>query len=61
MHKLFCFLLGHTWIPVADNPKTNWNVDKAGNLLVATPAGEVRFFEECVRCHERRPHQPRSR
>ena len=61
MNKLFCLLLGHTWRPVSDNPKTNWNVDKAGHLLLATPADEVRFYHECVRCRERRPVTPPAR
>lgn len=48
--KIFCRLLGHTWRPVADNPKTAWNVDKSGFLLVATPAATPRFYDECARC-----------
>jgi hypothetical protein len=60
--NLFCRLLGHTWIPVAENPKTNWNTDKDGLTLVGTPAGEVRFFDECARCRQRREVavQPKS-
>ena len=61
MNKIFCLLLGHTWVPVSDNPKTNWNVDKTGQLLLATPNAEVRFFDECVRCRERRPLAPKRR
>jgi hypothetical protein len=52
--NFFCRLLGHTWVAVADNPKTNWNAHKDGQMLVATPAGEVRFYDECARCKERR-------
>ena len=54
----FCIVLGHTWIPVTDTPKTSWNVDKTGHVLQATSDGEVRFFHECVRCRERRPVTP---
>jgi hypothetical protein len=61
MNKFFCLILGHTWIPVSDNPKTNWNVDKTGHLLLATAASEIRFFDECVRCRERRPVVSKSR
>jgi hypothetical protein len=52
--NFFCRVLGHTWVPIADNPKTNWNVDKTGQLLEATPASSVRFYDQCARCKERR-------
>ena len=58
--NLFCRLLGHTWIRTSENPKTSWNVDKSGMLLEATPASEVRFWEECVRCRTRREVLPKS-
>ena len=61
MKKFFCRLLGHTWITTTSNPKTSWNVDKTGMNLVPTPAGEVRFFNECVRCKERRETTPPQR
>lgn len=61
MTRFFCKLLGHTWVPATSNPKTSWNVDKDGILLVGTAAAEVRFFDECVRCHERRPLRPKPR
>lgn len=51
--KLFCRLLGHTWVPIADNPKTSWNVDKDGVTLLARQASEIRFWNECARCKER--------
>jgi hypothetical protein len=57
--NLFCVLFGHTWTPGADNPKTAWNVDADGQLLKATPAAAVTFYEECVRCRNRRPVEPR--
>jgi hypothetical protein len=57
--NLFCRLLGHTWVPLADNPKTTWNVDKSGLLLVGTPAGTVKLWEECARCKQRREVAPR--
>jgi hypothetical protein len=56
--NVFCTLLGHTWITVADTPKTAWNNDDAGQLLYAKPSGDPRFFEECVRCRRRRPVTP---
>ncbi len=61
MKKLFCRLLGHTWITIASNPKTAWNADKSMQNLVPTPAAEVRFFRECVRCKERSETAPRQR
>jgi hypothetical protein len=57
MKKFFCKLFGHTWVTTASNPKTSWNTDKAMQNLIATPAGEVHFFDECVRCRERREIQ----
>lgn len=56
--NFFCTLLGHTWTPGAENPKTAWNNDGDGQLLFAKPAAEVRFFEECARCRQRRPVTP---
>lgn len=61
MNRFFCRLLGHTWISTTSKPKTSWNVDKSGQLLVPTPAAEVRFYLECVRCRERREQTPPSR
>lgn len=52
--NIFCLLFGHTWIHVAEDPKTRWSCNKAGSLLDATPAGEPRFFEQCRRCGKRR-------
>jgi hypothetical protein len=61
--NFFCRILGHTWVPKAENPKTAWNVDKSGQLLAPRPAGEVRFYDECARCRERRdvPTPPRAK
>ena len=56
--NFFCRLFGHTWVHKADLPKTSWNTDKAGLLLLATPAGKPRFYEECVRCKEQREPPP---
>lgn len=52
--NIFCRILGHTWVQVTESPKTSWNVDKTGQLLVPTPAGEPRAYEECRRCLDRR-------
>ena len=59
MKKIFCLLLGHTWVPMASNPKTSWNVGKDAQTLVATPSGEMRFWNQCARCSERREVRPR--
>ena len=61
MNRFFCRLLGHTWIATTSKPKTSWNVDKSGQQLVPTPAEEVRFYRECVRCRERREQTPPAR
>lgn len=52
--NFFCRLFGHTWTHQSKSPKTSWNVDKDGQQLFATPVGEVVFWEECARCHDRR-------
>ena len=52
--NLFCRLLGHTWVDRATTPKTAWNVDKAGVLLVAKMSGRPERYQECVRCKQRR-------
>ena len=51
--NFFCRLFGHTWTHQSQSPKTSWNVDKDGQQLFPTPVGEVLFWEECARCHER--------
>lgn len=56
--NFFCRLFGHTWVHKSDMPKTSWNTDKSNQLLLATPAGEPRFYEECVRCKEQRELPP---
>lgn len=59
--NFFCRLLGHTWSPAADNPKISWNTNDEGLVLTARAAGEVRFYDVCLRCKERReaPVKPR--
>ncbi|MBM3986598.1 MAG: hypothetical protein FJ294_01410 [Planctomycetes bacterium] len=59
--NIFCRLFGHTWVPVTDNPKISWNAKDDGQVLHASPAGETRFFDECVRCRERREVIPMRR
>jgi hypothetical protein len=56
--NFFCRLFGHTWVHKSEMPKTSWNTDKSGLVLVAHPAGEPRFYEECARCKERRELPP---
>lgn len=56
--NLFCRLLGHTWVPVTDNPKISWNNDDEGLVLHATASAPIRFFDECARCRERREVRP---
>jgi hypothetical protein len=52
--NFFCRLLGHTWVDRATTPKTAWNVDKAGVLLVAKMSGRPERYQECLRCKLRR-------
>ena len=52
--NFFCRLFGHTWTHQSQSPKTSWNVDKDGQQLFATPSGDVVFWEECARCHDKR-------
>ena len=61
MNRFFCKLLGHTWVPASSNPKTSWNVDETGQLLIPTPAAVTRFYNACVRCRERREVTPAKR
>jgi hypothetical protein len=61
MKRFFCKVFGHTWVAATSNPKTSWNVDKTGQLLVPTRSGELRFYHECVRCRERRELLPPRR
>jgi len=56
--NFFCLVLGHTWVPAAENPKTAWNTDGSGLTLKATPSASPRFFEECARCKSRRSVAP---
>jgi len=58
--NLFCRLLGHTWIPKTEAPSTRWNTTKDGHTLEASPQeSEVRHFQECRRCGERKDEAPR--
>jgi len=59
--NIFCRILGHTWTPFADNPKVSWNTNDDGLVLTATPSGEVRFYDVCLRCRERREVQLKRR
>jgi hypothetical protein len=52
--NFFCRLFGHTWVHRSDNPKIRWTTAKNLSELDMEVAGEVRFWEECVRCKERR-------
>lgn len=52
--NFFCRIFGHTWSPTTDNPKISWNTNEDGLVLTARPAGEVRFYDLCLRCKERR-------
>lgn len=56
--NFFCRLLGHTWVDQFLTPKTTWNVDKAGVVLVARMAGRPERFQQCARCKERREIPP---
>ena len=56
--NLFCRLLGHTWIQVTDIPKISWNSKEDGLVLHATSDADTRFFDECVRCREKREVVP---
>ncbi len=56
--NVFCRLFGHTWIPITETPKVSWNTGDDGLVLHAKSQGEVEFFDECVRCRERRSVVP---
>ena len=49
--NFFCRILGHTWVPKFDSPKTRWNTGESLAELIATPTGEPRLYDECARCH----------
>jgi len=53
--KLFCKLLGHTWVHQATNPKIRWTTAENLSELTMHVEEEVRFFERCVRCGAERP------
>jgi len=59
--NLFCRLLGHTWVPRSDNPKIRWTAAENMSEMQMQGPGEVRFWEECARCKERREVQPTAR
>lgn len=59
--NFFCRIFGHTWSPTTDNPKISWNTNDDGLVLTARPAGEVRFYDVCLRCKDRRDVEVKSR
>jgi hypothetical protein len=56
--NFFCRLLGHTWVPVTDNPKITWSTGEDMLVLHAKATAPTRFFDECARCRERREVAP---
>lgn len=52
--NLFCRLLGHTWVPRSDNPKIRWTAAENMSEMQMKMEGEVRLWEACARCGERR-------
>ena len=52
--NLFCRLLGHTWVPRSDNPKLRWTAAENMSEMQMQADGEVRLWEACARCGERR-------
>ncbi len=59
--KIFCTLLGHTWVPETLSPAMRWNTTKAGHTLVQDDvrAEEIRHIDRCVRCGAERDAGPR--
>jgi len=53
--NFFCRLFGHTWWPEVDAPEVRWNTTK-GMQTLASSFGEpeIRHYEVCKRCGERR-------
>jgi hypothetical protein len=58
--NLFCRLLGHTWVPRSDNPKIRWTAAENMSEMQMEARGEVRLWEACARCGERREIEARS-
>ncbi len=53
--KIFCSLLGHTWLPETSAPAVHWNTTKDGHILVPTIEDKpVRHYEVCRRCGAKR-------
>jgi len=52
--NLFCRILGHTWVPRSDNPKIRWTAAENMSEMQMKMEGEVRLWEACARCGERR-------
>jgi hypothetical protein len=60
--NFFCRIFGHTWSPAADNPKISWNTNDDMLVLTARASTEeVRFYDLCLRCRERREVQVKRR
>ncbi len=59
--NFFCRLLGHTWVPKFDSPKTRWNTGESAAELIATPTGKPRLYDECARCRAQQDAPVRSR
>ncbi len=59
--NLFCRLFGHTWVPQADNPKIRWTAAENMSEMQMVTEAEVRLWEQCARCKERRDVRPRER
>jgi hypothetical protein len=56
--NLFCRLFGHTWVHQTDNPKIRWTAAENMSEMHMQSEGEVRFWEQCARCKERRDGTP---
>lgn len=53
--NFWCRILGHTWTQETASSDAHWNTTKKGFVLeLKGPAGEVRYYDRCVRCDERR-------
>lgn len=61
MKKLFCKLLGHTWVHRSENPRIGWHTTKGmAELEMDTEATAPRFWLECQRCALRNEHPTRE-
>lgn len=52
--NFFCRLFGHTWVPRSDNIKIRWTAAENMSEMQMHSEGEVRLWEQCARCSERR-------